>query len=67
METLIYKKNEYTTINESARCLNVSVSLIYYYAKMGRLTMVSIDKLKLVELNSLMLINDYLKFRYTKK
>lgn len=66
MEILNYKGNDYTTIAEAARLLNISPSLVYYYFKRGRLMMICLDKLKLVEIDSLVKLNDYLSFRYKK-
>lgn len=66
MEILSYKGYDYTTITEAAKSLNVSPSLVYYYFRRGRLVMICLDKLKLVEINSLMKLNDYLSFRYKK-
>lgn len=64
METLIFQEKNYVTIRTAAAVLNLNVSQIYYYFNQGRLQMVLIDKLKLVELDSLMQLNDYLAFRY---
>ena len=66
MEILTYKKKEHVTINTAALVLKINISLVYYYAKRGRLTMICIDKVKLIELDSLMKLNDYLAFRYKK-
>lgn len=66
MEILIYQGEEHTTIQQAAQSLNVTPPLIYYYIKKGRLQAARIDKLVLVELNSLMALNDYLSFRYKK-
>ena len=67
MEILNYKGYDYTTITEAAKSLNVSPSLVYYYFRKGRLVMICLDKLKLVEIDSLMKLNDYIAFRYAKK
>lgn len=66
MEILIYHGEEHTTIEQAAKSLNITPTLIYYYIKNGRLLAAKIDKLVLVELNSLMVLNDYLSFRYKK-
>ena len=67
MEILIYREEEHTTIEQAAKSLNVSPQLIYYYIKNGRLLAAKIDKLVLVQLDSLVALNDYLSFRYFKK
>ncbi len=66
MEILIFNGVEHTTIEQAAKSLMVTPPLIYYYIKRGRLQAVRIDKLVLVELNSLMILSDYLAFRYKK-
>lgn len=66
MEILIYKGKECVTIKAAALSLMVSNPLVYYYIKQGRLNMLCVDHLKLVELDSLILLSDYLAFRYSK-
>ena len=66
MEILIYQGEEHTTIQQAAQSLNVTPPLIYYYIKKGRLQASKIDKLVLIQLDSLVELNDYLSFRYKK-
>jgi hypothetical protein len=58
---------EHVTINSAAILINCKVPLIYYHIGMGRLKMVEIDKLKLIELDSVHDLNIYLQFRYKKQ
>lgn len=62
----IIKNKEYVTINRAAKLINCKVPLIHYHINTGRLKTIEIDKLKLVELDSVHDLNIYLNFRYKK-
>ncbi len=63
MEILIYKKVECVTIKAAALSLHVCNSLIYRYIKQNQLKLVVVDGVRLIELDSLLQLNDYRAFR----
>ena len=67
MEILIYQNSKYATIAEAARILEINVNMVNYYFKKGRLQMIKLDSVKLVNLDSLLLLNHELANRATKK
>lgn len=66
MEPLFYRNKEYVPISTAAKMINSKVGMIYYYINNKKVRTLEIDKLKLIELDSLLLLNDYLQFRRSK-
>lgn len=57
METFQINNKEYVTISTAAYLANIKVSKINGYIKKGRLDSIIVDGMKLVELDSLHILN----------
>jgi hypothetical protein len=66
METLLYQNKQYVPINGAAELINVKPPLIYYYIKKKRLDTIIISGMTIVSVDSIMQLNHYLRFRYSK-
>lgn len=66
MEPLLYRNKEYVPISTAAKLINSKVGMIYYYISNNKVRTLDIDRIKLIELDSLLLLNDYLQFRRSK-
>lgn len=66
MDILFFQGRNYVSTVRAAETLNVSQPQINYYIKKGILQMVRVDNIKLIELDSLMLLNEYIFFRNQK-
>lgn len=63
MDILFYEEKNYVSTIRTAEVLLVSMPQINCYIKKERWILVRVDNIKLIELDSLMLLNDYLFYQ----
>jgi hypothetical protein len=66
MDILQYQGKNYISRTTASRILKVGMQTVNYHIKKGKLEMVKMDDIKIVTLDSVLKLNDYLFFRSHK-
>lgn len=66
MNTVLFQNKKYVPIKSAVRMLNCKIGMMYYYINNNKVKTVEIDNIKLVELDSLLVLSDYIQLRTQK-